>query len=40
MQGLRERLDSPETGYGTLLLPGIRAEILVFSTGWIWSVAN
>lgn len=26
--GLRERLDTLETGYGTLLLPGIRAEIL------------
>ena len=28
MWGLRERLDTLETGYGTLLLPGIRAEIL------------
>ena len=28
MRGLRGRLDTMETGYGTLLLPGIRAEIL------------
>ncbi len=28
MRGLRGRLETLETGYGTLLLPGIRAEIL------------